>query len=130
MPFVRSHLYFPVRQFPPSVQLTCQTHEQGHCVNVIIPQPINFAPRSLMLPFAKSRKMHHPATMDPDYDVEPYLRTLHIDGTLLELGPEEEAFFKAETGIQDTGELSEHIVRVHQEAYKASAYLARVRHGR
>ena len=65
--------------------------------------------------------MHQPVTMDPDYDVESYLRTLHIDGTLLELGSEEEAFFKAEMGIQDTEELREHIIKVHQEAYKASS---------
>lgn len=53
-------------------------------------------------------------------DIEPYLRTLHVDGTLLELGPEEEAFFKIETGIQDTEELKEHIIKVHQGAHEAS----------
>jgi len=53
-------------------------------------------------------------------ETETHLRTLHIDGTLLELDPEEEAFFRAETGIQDTEELKKHIVEVHEEAYKAS----------
>jgi len=53
-------------------------------------------------------------------DRERYLRTLHLDGALLELGPEEEAFFKAETGIQDTEELKKHIIETQQEAYKVS----------
>lgn len=55
-----------------------------------------------------------------DGKTETHLRALHIDGTLLELDPEEEAFFKVETGIQDSGELKKHIIEVHEEAYKAS----------
>ena len=41
-----------------------------------------------------------------------------LDSTFLELGPEEEAFFKSETGIQDTEELREHILKVQEDAYK------------
>ena len=67
-----------------------------------------------------SRKIHRPVTMSPDDDIAPHLRTLHIDGTLLELGSQEEKFFKAEMGIQDTVELRKHIIKVHEEAYKVS----------
>jgi len=56
-------------------------------------------------------------------ETETHLRTFQFNGTLLELGPEEEAFFKAETGIQDPEELRTHVVDVHEEAYKAGAYL-------
>ena len=63
--------------------------------------------------------MRQPTATDLD-DIESYLRTLHIDGALLELGPEEEAFFKAETGIQDPKELRRHIIQVHEEAHKVS----------
>ena len=52
-------------------------------------------------------------------ETETRFRTLHIDGTLLEFDPEEETFFRAETGIQDTEELRKHIIEVHDEAYKA-----------
>ena len=41
-----------------------------------------------------------------------------LDGTLLELDPGEEAFFKSETGIQDTEELREHILKIQADAYK------------
>ena len=36
-----------------------------------------------------------------DRENKEHYRTFHFDGTMLELGPEEEAFFKVETGIQD-----------------------------
>jgi len=56
--------------------------------------------------------------MAQDGEIEKRLRTLYLDGTLLELDPEEEAFFKAETGIRDTEELRKHIIEVQEEAYK------------
>lgn len=55
---------------------------------------------------------------DTDVQIEARLRTLQLDGTLLELGPEEEAFFKSETGIEDTEELRKHIIEVQEDAYK------------
>ena len=73
-------------------------------------------PTSQSSPFP--RKIHQPATMAWHGGTEAHLRTLHIDGALLKLDPEEEAFFKAETGIQDTEALKKHIVEVHEEAYK------------
>ena len=51
-------------------------------------------------------------------DTETHPRTFRFDGTLLKLGPEEEAFFKAETGIQDPEELRRHVIEVYEEAYK------------
>ena len=54
-------------------------------------------------------------------ETETHFRTLHVDGTLLELGPEEEEFFKAETRIQDPEELRKHVVKVHEEAYEVGA---------
>ena len=46
-----------------------------------------------------------------------------FDDTLFGLEPEEEAFFKAETGIQDPEELKKHAIEVHEEAYKVSTRL-------
>ena len=60
--------------------------------------------------------------MPLDSGTETQPRTVYLDGTLLELSPEEEAFLKAETGIQDTGELRKHIIEVQEEAYKVSGY--------
>jgi len=60
--------------------------------------------------------------MNVDGETESRLRTLHLDGTLLELNPEEEAFFKSETGIQDTEELRKHIIEVQEDAYKVYPY--------
>ena len=51
---------------------------------------------------------------------ETDFRTFHLDGTLLELNPEEEVFFKSETGIHDTEELRKHIIHIHEDAYKVS----------
>ena len=45
-----------------------------------------------------------------------------LDGTLLELDPGEEAFFKSETGIQDTEELREHILKIQADAYKVDRF--------
>ena len=64
--------------------------------------------------------MHQPATLNPGEVVEPRHGPLHINGSLLRLGPVEEAFFKAGTGIQDTEELRKHIIQVHEEAYQVS----------
>lgn len=50
------------------------------------------------------------------------VRDLPLDSTLLKLDPVEEAFFKAETGIQDTKELREHIIGLQEEAYKVSRW--------
>lgn len=58
--------------------------------------------------------------MPPDGPIETHLRTLYLDGTLLELSPSEEAFLKAETGIQGTEELRRHITEIQEEAYKVS----------
>ena len=55
-----------------------------------------------------------------DGETKTRLRTLYLDDSFLELNPGEEAFFKAETGIQDTEELTKHIVGVQEEAYKVS----------
>ena len=60
--------------------------------------------------------------MPLDNEIEALPRTVYLDGTLLELNPKEEAFFKAETGIQDTDELKKHITEVQEEALKASSY--------
>ena len=56
--------------------------------------------------------------MDIDVQTETRLRILPLDDTLLEITPEEEAFFKSETGIQDTEELRKHIIEVQEDAYK------------
>jgi len=58
-----------------------------------------------------------------DRETETYLRAFQFDGTPLELGPEEEAFFKAETGIQNPEELRKHVIEVHEEAYKVCTWL-------
>lgn len=58
---------------------------------------------------------------DTDAQIEARLRTLQLDSTLLELGPEEEVFFKSETGIEDTEELKKHIIEVQEDAYKVRA---------
>ena len=58
--------------------------------------------------------------MNIDVETETRLRTLHLDDTLLGLDPEEEAFFKSETGIQDTEELKKHIIKVQEDAYKVT----------
>ena len=55
-------------------------------------------------------------------ETETRLRALHLDSTLLELNPEEEAFFKSETGIQDTDELKKHIIEVQEDAYKVRCF--------
>jgi len=65
-------------------------------------------------------KTDRPANMTRDGEIEKRLRTLNLDETLLELDPEEEAFFKAETGIQDTEELRKHIIDIQEEAFKVS----------
>jgi len=64
-----------------------------------------------------------PTTMVLDSETVEHFRSFHFDGTLLELGPEQETFFKVETGIQDPEELRKHIADVHEEAYKVSSPL-------
>jgi len=58
--------------------------------------------------------------MASEREIEKHFRALPLDETFLELDPEEEAFFKAETRIQDTEELKKHIVEVQKEAYDVS----------
>jgi hypothetical protein len=65
-------------------------------------------------------EIHNSATMDINAETRTRPLTLDLDETLLELDPEEEAFFKSETGIQDTEELRRHIVEVQEDAYKVS----------
>ena len=55
-----------------------------------------------------------------DVELQKYLDTLRLASAVLELNPEEEAFFKSETGIQDTEELRKHIFEVREDAYKVS----------
>ena len=55
-----------------------------------------------------------------DAQAETHLRTLPLGSMSLEITPEEEAFFKSETGIQDTEELKKHIIQVQEDAYKVS----------
>ena len=55
-------------------------------------------------------------------ETKTHIHTIYLDGTFLELRPEEEAFFKAETGIQDTEELKKHIAEVQDGAYKVSSW--------
>ena len=56
--------------------------------------------------------------MNTDIETEIPFYTLPLDGTLLELNPEEEAFFKSQPRIQDTDELRKHIIRVQKDAYQ------------
>ena len=58
--------------------------------------------------------------MNVDSETGTLFRTLHLDYTLLELNPEEEAFFKSTTGIQGTEELKKHIVGVREDGRKVS----------
>ena len=59
----------------------------------------------------------------PSVEIEGVLRTIPLDHSLLVLNPDTETFFKAETGIQDTEELKEHIIEVQKEAFKVSLYV-------
>ena len=59
----------------------------------------------------------------PSAEIEGVLRTIPLDHSLLVLNPDTETFFKAETGIQDTGKLREHIIEVQKEAFKVSLYV-------
>ena len=54
------------------------------------------------------------------------LRALRLDDSFLKLNPEEEAFLKSETGIQDTGELKKHVIKVQEDAYKVRCCLNRI----
>ena len=65
-------------------------------------------------------KVPQAAIMTPNGEIETRLRTIRLDGTLLQLDPDGEAFFRAETRIQDTEELKKHIIEVQEEAYKVS----------
>ena len=58
-----------------------------------------------------------------DCETNKHFRSFRFGGTQLQLGPEDEAFFEAETGIRDPEELRKHITDVHEEAYKVSTPL-------
>ena len=58
--------------------------------------------------------------MNADGETGTLFRTLHLEDTLLELNPEEEAFLKSAMGIQDTEELKKHIVEVQEDGRKVS----------
>ena len=58
--------------------------------------------------------------MNRKSEAETYLRSLPPDGSFLSLDPETETFFKEETGIPDSKELREHIIKVQEEAYEVS----------
>lgn len=45
------------------------------------------------------------------------LAKIPLDETLYSLKPEEAAFFKQQTGIQDDGELKRHVLEVQKEAW-------------
>ena len=82
-------------------------------------------PRSSLCHFSPQpnprRVLCVPATMDqPSAEIEGVLRTIPLDHSLLVLNPDTETFFKAETGIQDTEKLREHIIEVQKEAFKVS----------
>ena len=51
-----------------------------------------------------------------------------IDDKNLHFEPEEAAFYKNQTGIEDETALKQHIVQVHDEAYKVCAILSVHRH--
>ena len=58
-------------------------------------------PHSPIRPFRQTTpKIISLRRMTLHHEIETRFRTLHIDGTLLEFDPEEETFFRAETGIQ------------------------------
>lgn len=83
------------------------------------PLLINFVSQQLdTRPSPNPRATNQPTTMKPCDAIEPHHRAIPVDGVLLRLSPEEEAFFKTETGIKDTDELRRHIITVHEEAYK------------
>lgn len=46
-----------------------------------------------------------------------------VDDKNLHFEPEEAAFYKKQTGIQDETTLKQHIIQVHDEAYKVCAIL-------
>ena len=58
-----------------------------------------------------------------DNFTETRFRTFNVDGTLLEMGPEDEASLKTETGTPYTERLKKHIIEVHEEAHKVSTSL-------
>ena len=65
------------------------------------------------------KALHPPAFMDEESKVERLPRVPQPGGSvLLELDPDAERFFKAETKIQDSVELRKHIIEVQEEAYK------------
>ena len=58
--------------------------------------------------------------MGTEAEAQTKTRPPTLDSTFLEFRPEDEAFFKSETGIQDTEELREHILKVQEDAYKVN----------
>ena len=59
--------------------------------------------------------------MTLDGEPETRIPTIRLDGGQFELNPEQEAFLKAETRIQDSEELRKHIIEVQEKAYQVSS---------
>jgi hypothetical protein len=53
-------------------------------------------------------------------EIKTQVGATHLELPSLEMEPAEEAFFKAETGIQNTEELRKHIIEIKEEACKVN----------
>lgn len=58
--------------------------------------------------------------MSSDSSASGWSKKLTIDPALFKPTPDESAFLKAQTGIQDDGKLKEHVLAVQAEAWKVS----------
>lgn len=58
--------------------------------------------------------------MSSDSSASGWSKKLTIDPALFKPTPDESAFLKAQTGIQDDGKLKEHVLAVQEEAWKVS----------
>lgn len=65
--------------------------------------------------------------MSSDSPAPEWSKKLTIDPALFKLTPDELAFLKAQTGIQDDDKLKEHVLAVQAEAWKVSC-LQQVNH--
>ena len=75
-------------------------------------------PRPDARPTPDPRKTRQPATVTLDGEAEAHFRRVGVV-----YYPEEDVSYKAETEIQDFGELRKHGIEVHWEAYQVSACL-------
>lgn len=69
---------------------------------------VAYSIKSVFRSFCQTPQNHPPVTVVLDSEAEMHLRTLHLDGTLLEFGSEEEEFFRSET---DTEELKNMLLK-------------------